>query len=109
MLNKKSHGFTLQELMICIAIVGILSSFAIPSYQSSIKKTRRGDVQGVLMGFSGAMERFYTENYTYVGSTASTPPEAPISSLYASEAPLNGGTKYYDLTVESATASAYVL
>ena len=59
MLNTK--GFTLIELMIAVAIVGILAGIAYPSYQDSVRKSRRADAQGALLGFANAMERYFTQ------------------------------------------------
>ena len=110
--NPNSKGFTLIELMIVVAIIGILTAIAFPSYQEHVRKARRADAQAALQGFALSMERYFTEGTpsTYVGATAASSgagPGAPISTLYPSEAPLDGASKYYDLTVNSATASAY--
>jgi type IV pilus assembly protein PilE len=67
---KNRKGFTLVELMIVVAIVGILASVAIPSYQGSVIKSRRSDATGALFIMSNKMEQFFTENNTYVGATA---------------------------------------
>lgn len=73
----RQNGFSLIELLIAVAIVGILASVAYPSYQSHIIKTRRVDAQRELMIFSQAMERYYTTNGRYVttlgGNTCGIP------------------------------------
>ncbi len=62
MMRHIKQGFTLIELMITVAIIGILASIALPSYQDSVRKSRRNDAQGVLLGLANAMERHYTTN-----------------------------------------------
>jgi len=54
---NKQTAFTLIELMVTVAIVGILASIAYPSYQDSVRKSRRADVKGVVLGLANAMER----------------------------------------------------
>ena len=98
-LKRLSAGFTLIELMITVAIVGILVSIAYPSYQDSIMKSRRVDAQGALMGFANAMERNYTVNNSY--------PSAGTTGIYAATSPVDGGTAYYNLSISASTSSAY--
>jgi len=106
MMKRLNVGFTLIELMITVAIIGILTSIAYPSYQDSIMKSRRVDAQGALMGFANAMERFYTVNNTYPSSS----PGAPTARIYPVTSPVSGGTPYYNLSIDaSSTASTYLL
>ena len=65
----RQRGFTLIELMIVVAIVGILSSIAYSSYQSNVVKSRRQVAQGCLVELAQYMERFYTSNMSYVVAT----------------------------------------
>lgn len=58
-------GFTLIELMITVAIVGILAAVAYPSYQQHILKTRRAEAKACLSELAQFMERFYTTNLRY--------------------------------------------
>ncbi len=112
-------GFTLIELMIVVAIIGILATIAYPSYQDSVKKSRRADAKSALMGFVNAMERYYTENNTYcdaaaTGETAVTgcgtsTPDTGKPAIFADEAPLDGTTKYYDLTIQAVSQTTYTL
>lgn len=104
-------GFTLVELMIVIAIIGILAAVGYPSYVSNIVDGRRSDAMGTLASFANAMERRYAGGAnTYLGAaTTGADTGAPDASVFASEAPLSGADKYYNLTIAAATATTYTL
>lgn len=61
----KQKGFSLMELMIVVAIVGILAGIAYPSYQNYVLRSGRADGQAKLMEIMQAQERFYSQNQTY--------------------------------------------
>ncbi len=63
-------GFTLIELLFVIAIIGILSSVAYPSYQDSVKRSRRSEAKVVLIGLAQQSERYFSEHDTYNGLSA---------------------------------------
>ena len=76
MMLKRQRGFTLIELMITVAVIAILAAIAYPSYQDSIRKSRRTDAKNALTQAMANMERYYTENNTY--ATAAICGTAPL-------------------------------
>ena len=102
----KSKGFTLIELIIVVAIIAILAAIAYPSYQESVRKSRRADARAVVLEAAQFMERFYTENFCY--SNRRTPTGCNGAAV-ALPAPLTvspsgspAGTQYYNVTLVSA-------
>ena len=70
--RRRSAGFTLIELMVTVAIVGILMAIAIESYEFATVKTRRGAAEGCLLESAQYMERYYTTNLKYTDATLPT-------------------------------------
>ena len=102
------NGFTIIELMIVVGLISLLLIIAVPSYQSYLIDARRAEAQSALAGFANAMERFHSNSNTYQGAgLAGADTGSP--SIYADEAPLDSSSKYYDLTIQAATASSYTL
>lgn len=64
-MKRTLFGFTLIEIMIVVAILGILASIAYPSYVRHVQRAHRTDAEAALMQNAQALERHYTENNTY--------------------------------------------
>ncbi len=62
---RKNTGFTLIELMITVAIVGILGAIAYPSYMEYVKRTHRAEIAGAMTEAAQQLERFYSQNGQY--------------------------------------------
>lgn len=62
MLRKNKKGFTLIELMIVVAIIGILAAIAIPKFADLIKKSKEGATKGGLSSMRSAIQVYYGDN-----------------------------------------------
>ena len=70
---KKARGFTLIEVMIVVAIIAILASIAIPSYNSQLRKGRRADAQAFMATVAQRQAQYILDARTYaLGATALT-------------------------------------
>ncbi len=106
MQKNRQNGFTLIELMITVAIVGVLAGIAYPSYQDSMTKSRRADAKAALLELSVFMERLYTTTGCYTsGSCATGTTTAPTLPFLVTP---KSGKANYDLTVAT-TPSTFTI
>lgn len=64
------RGFTLVEVIVVVAIVAIIAAIAIPSYQNTVRKTKRVEVQSEMSEIASKLQRFKLANFHYVQSVS---------------------------------------
>jgi len=124
-IRKKSGGFSLIELMITVAIIGIIAAVALPSYTKYMEKTRRLDATSFLIEVAGEQIRFFSENNRYGATMAelgfgtadtadsedghyivSITPNTARSSYVLTAAPVTGGLQDDDTECASFTLTS---
>jgi type IV pilus assembly protein PilE len=78
------RGMTLIELMVAVAIVGILTCIAVPSYALFMKKSRRGDTESTLMDIAQREQQYLIDARAYAPdiATLNTTIPAAVSAYY---------------------------
>lgn len=84
MKTRKHGGFTLIELMITVAIIGLLAAVAYPSYQSAMVKSRRAAAQTVLSDVAQRQQQYLMDSRAFATTTTNLKVMVPsdVSSHY---------------------------
>jgi type IV pilus assembly protein PilE len=83
-MKRINSGFTLVELMVVVAIIGILASIALPSYTAYVARSKVAEATSNLSNLRVALEQYYQDNRTYVGGVVLPPAGTDKNFTYTS-------------------------
>lgn len=89
---KKQNGFTIVEVLVVIAIIGILSAVALPAYTEYVVRGKLTEAHSILLAMRAQAEQWFQDNRTYLGY--------PCTAT---------NTKYFNYTCSNLTATTYTI
>lgn len=80
----RSRGFTILEILITLAIIGILAAIAVPSYQKQVQRSNRAAAQAVVLDATNKQQIYLSQARTYAASLSELgiTPSADVAKFY---------------------------
>ena len=99
--NQSTSGFTLIELMIVVAIIGVLAAIAVPMYGSYVEKSRRTDGKAKLMQVAQSLERCFTTLSAYNNNNCDVVTGGAVADV--------SDENFYAVTATTLTSTSFTL
>lgn len=107
---SNNSGFTMIELMVVLAIMAILTMVAYPSYQESMRKSRRSDAIVAALAIQVAQEKFRSSCTVYASTIAAANNcNTPTVGVYSIPGLTTSPEGHYTMSLSGATGNAYVI
>jgi general secretion pathway protein G len=105
--KTSSKGFTLVELLIVVAIIGIIASIAIPNLLNAVDKGKQKRTMADMRSISTGVESYAVENVNYPIAATNVALRAAVEPVYMKLMPMTDGwSNAYQI---DSTASAYTI
>lgn len=103
----KSQGYSLVEIMVVVAIIGIIAAVAYPSYQGYMRDTYDGQAVADLKTCALALDRYYSNGFTYLGATVGTGNDDTCYQYSPTDT--GASDARYEISFETLTRNAYTI
>ncbi|HEY3364402.1 MAG TPA: prepilin-type N-terminal cleavage/methylation domain-containing protein [Symbiobacteriaceae bacterium] len=109
-MNRNEEGFTLIELLVVVAIIALLTAFAVPKLFDAINKSKDARGQGDMETIPGALDRFYFDNNAFPDGATAAAVKAQVMPAYlkSSTRYVNGYNKGY-IYINNAAGDYYIV
>lgn len=104
--RNRINGFSLLELLVVIALLGILTTLAWPGYRDSLTRARRAEAIDAILAVQLAQEKFRGSCAFYAQMLGTEPTCGSDASASTLKTPITVAPEHYELSIRSGSASA---
>jgi type IV pilus assembly protein PilE len=112
-MDRRIRGFTLLEIMIVVAIVGILAAIVLPAYQSQVRKGNRSAAQQFILDVATKQQQILMDSRSYVavadGNFGNKPSDTPPGVGIPQPSSTNGKYTFSVTVVNTATPPTFTI